>query len=715
MYFNEYRFHGVSMSNSARVSTAVRIISMIAIAAMTLISLTVYHASIPKLLIFAAFAVFYMQLPGLLIMKLLKISSGHISGDLLISFFTGWALVIVQYFLCDLIPGRLILYVLGPVLSILYIYMVYRGRLSLTAIGQLKFSRISAGYLAATAILMAYVFLNTQFEYLSPELCTGVSASIDKVYQMGLSMSLSHDYPLQSPWVSGVIEYYHLYSQILLSVPNSLFGLTPDFLVMSCSPYMTVYTVSLGFYSLFRYFCANSSRAGIYTLSVILSNMFIARTATSSYLFRILFVNDNHGGFAISCLAVCAIMTDICIRKYDEGKIPEIRSVALLTVLVMLLTGIKAPVALVFAGAVIGTFMLGLILRAQDLRKAVPLTITSILGFAATYMFLIGADPTSGATSDSMINFGRMTGICFWKDGLIAALTSIGVPRPARLLCILLVFGAFYFTIYALPFVVGYLRELVLVIGRKKDYDFARITIYATALVGFVLMMFMSYEGHSQIYFGTAASAFAPLIAIWFLEARPEISSGAVKHLHTASCVWFFAVLILTTVTIGLDLRDMVPSAEIHADPASVYSPYTSLSADEYEAVNWIKENTPEDSLFATQMYISVSPEEYDYSIRWNNCHFLYASYSDRHFYLEGSGFSLEDYETPLRLKMIQNTNKLYDPANAERGDLARSLDIDYVMVTKKIYPTTPDLSSDDYESVFSNPDIEIYKVSASD
>ena len=111
-------------------------------------------------------------------------------------------------------------------------------------------------------------------------------------------------------------------------------------------------------------------------------------------------------------------------------------------------------------------------------------------------------------------------------------------------------------------------------------------------------------------------------------------------------------------------------------------------------------------------MYASAPPEDYDYTMRWHNVHFLYAAYSGRNFYLEGSGFALTDEESGLRLKMIKNTDALYDVQNDARGDLARELGVDYVMVTQKLHPTE-DLSSDDYTRVFANQDIEIYKVAA--
>lgn len=702
------------MDRADKASSLIKALSLAAIAALLIISKALYHVHIPELAVFAFFAVCYVQLPGLLIVRLLRIRTRHISEDLLISFFTGWALVVAEYFLCDLIGSKLILFISGPLCTLAYVCLLIRRRFDPAVLGKLSLRRVPAAMFIATAILMTYVFLNSQFLYLSPELCDEVFAGIDKVYQMGLSMSLTHGYPLQSPWVHGVVEYYHLYTQILLAVPAMLFGLTPDFLAMSCSPYMTTYLVGLGFYSLFRHFCSRKERAGLYTLSVILSNMFISKTHTTSYMFTILFGNANHGGFGISALMECAIMLDICIRD-SEDKRSQARNTFLLAILVMTLTGIKAPVGLVFAGGITGTFLLCLVLRSPVIRKAAVPTAAADIGFLATYLFLFSGDPTSGTTNDSLFYFGGMTNITWWKEDLIIALRSIGVPGPVRLICILAVFAIFFFTIYLLAFAVGYIREFILVVTKKHDFDFARITVYAAAIVGFVLMMFLSYDGHSQVYFGTATTAFAPIIAFWFFEDKEEITSKAVRVLFRISVIWFFSLIFITSATLFIDIYGLIPAARYHTHPEAPYNPGTSLTRAEYEAMNWLKENTPRDSLIATQMYLSVGVSDFDYTDRWDCCHFVYAAYSDRMFYLEGSGFTLETYETDLRLRMIETNNKLYDVNNAERGDLARSLGIDYVIVTKKIFPETPDLSSDDYEPVFTNDDIVIYKVSQAD
>jgi hypothetical protein len=199
------------------------------------------------------------------------------------------------------------------------------------------------------------------------------------------------------------------------------------------------------------------------------------------------------------------------------------------------------------------------------LKKAALPTAAADAGFLATYLFLFSGDPTSGTTNDSLFYFGGMTNITWWKEDLIIALRSVGVPGPVRLLCILAVFAIFFFTIYLLPFTIGYIREFILVVTKKHEFDFARITVYAAALVGFVLMMFLSYDGHSQVYFGTATTAFVPLISFWFFEDREEITSGAVKVLFRVCCVWFFDPCrlgcdrgVISNVFVGFDYKHIV-------------------------------------------------------------------------------------------------------------------------------------------------------------
>ncbi|MBR3200912.1 MAG: hypothetical protein IKG17_06215 [Mogibacterium sp.] len=696
------------MKSSKGLSNTVRILSTIAMFAVVLVSLVVYRADILGLLLFFAFIVFYVLLPGLLIVRLCRFSAGHASADLLVSFLAGWSLVVFEYFITQATGPKIMLYALGPVLSALYICLIAGGKRGPLLIRKVSLADIPASFYLFMALLMCYVFMFTQFQYLSPEHTQSIYTSLDKTYQMSLIGSLSHGYPLVDPLVSGRIVHYHIFSQVLLAVPVMLFGMTPDFLVMSCTPYLTTALMGLSMYAMFRYFCKRQDRAGVYSLSFLLANVFIGRSISASYMFRMLLINENYAGFSAACFIAAVIVLSVYFRQTGTGQ--KAASVALLTVLTMLLTGIKAPLGLVLAGGLIGTFLLGIILRRVSFMEALMPTLLPSAGFFFVYQFLLALNGSNGVGGESIFGFGKIVGVCFWKSGVTKILKGMGIPSSLRLVIIMGLFLVVFFTIYALPFAIGYIRELILVVKGDKEYDFAKVTVYASAFVGFVAMMLLRYSGHSQVYFGVATLIFAPLIVFWFFEDKEDITSKAVSALFVLSKVWFFAVLILTTATLAMCYRDTFPTVMKHADPTSKYNKYKSMSAEEYESVKWIRENTPEDTLIATQMYKSMGDKGYSVENRWHHCHFLYAAYSVRNYYLEGSGYTFTDVEAEDRREMIKNTDKLYDPENEARGDDARELGVEYVMVTQKIYPT-PDLSSADYEKVFSNKDVDIYKV----
>lgn len=689
-------------------SNILRVISTIAVFAMLLTAILVYHASAAGLFIFLLFIVFYVQLPGCLIASFFKICLDEASSNWLISLFLGWALVVFEYFVSDIIGTSILLYAIGPAFSICYIINCFRNSkksLSLT----FNPLRVPVGLYIAAVVLLLYILLSTQFIYMNPALSDSIFVSTDKAYQMGLINAIVRGFPLANPWVSGRIVNYHIFTQILYAIPVKLFGLTSDFMIMSCSPFFTAYTLSLSFYSMFRHFCTNKERAGLYTLTIILSNMFIAKTATSSYLFRIAFINDNFGGFGVASSIACILVLDEIMKQRSEGSFNYLQWIPLIA-LIMLTTGIKAPIALVLVGGIIGTWLLAIIMREIDIKSIVPVSII-VVAFLFIYKFLLSGSGSSGSGGGSIFGFAKLNGICYWKSSLIDFLCSHGVPPMMRLAIIMAVYLAFFFSAFLLPFFIGYIRELVLILGKKKPFNFTRVVIYATAFVGLVMSLILRYTGHSQIYFALILIGFAPLIAYWFFEeVATDTSSKWMLFIKKLSLVIFISTLIVSSATLIKDMTSHVSNAKNHSEPTAQFNYYKSINSDEYQAMIWLKENTPSDALVSTHQYSTVSPSSYSYDNRWANCHFMYATYSNRNFFIEGSGFSLGSDEVDIRKKYIESNEKLFDPSNDNRGNDAKELGITYVVVTKSIR-NLPDLDGCGYEKCFSNNSIDIYNV----
>ena len=270
----------------------------------------------------------------------------------------------------------------------------------------------------------------------------------------------------------------------------------------------------------------------------------------------------------------------------------------------------------------------------------------------------------------------------------------------------------FYLTVFFVPFCIGYIRELVLVIAGRKPYDPARVLVYAECAVGFIGMMILNYSGHSQVYFGLVTVFLAPIVAFWFIEDMEERQkeSGAARVTLRATTACMAAVLVLTTISLTVFYGRHIDTAVESANPHNEASKYMSISNDEYKALRWIEDNTEEDALLATDRYYSVDPEKYSYENRWDNRFFLYAVYANRFCYIAGSGYNLPAKAWTVRRDMIETNAELYDPDNENRGDLARELDVDYVVVSRR-FNDAGDLSNKDYKLCYSNDDVYIYEV----
>ena len=746
------------------LQTAVRLLCLAACAAMILIALLVYRANAGGILIAVAFMVIYVQLPGLFLLRMAQFRPGHISTALAVGFFTGWAFITLQYFITELIHTNALLYALGPVCTILWILQLVRERrdareprgteqnLAGSGAGQKLAGpgfgqRLWAGFQSLSPALcifltvgLLYTMLMTQYLYLSPEVDHMITMNPDKGFHLGLINSLSHGWPLECPWFSGLYFNYHIFTELLYSVPIRLFGLTADLMLFSVGPYLTVYAFGVSLYAVFREMCARADRAGLYCLALLLSNIFIARGIDQSIAFLFIFRNENVAGYGVSGALVLIILIKywyaahiggpegaVAARsKKDSAAAQDIspaerrasarrakasaayawRLFLPLLAVLMLLTGIKGPFGVVAVAALWGTWILGLILRQAKLKTILPLLILSV-GFYIVYAVILGSKGQSASAGESLIALANIIDITFFKAPLVALMKSIGLPSVIRYAVLLGIFTVFLLTAFFLPFVIGYIRELILVCAKKKAFDFTRVFVYAATLVGFIAMLLLNYHGHSQIYFGFVTVFFAPLIAFWFFEDM-EGNQGTLMRIIRGI---FLVCLILSAIGLAGFMAGELGEAAKSADPSAPGgNRYKSISHKEYEAMRWIDKNTPKDALLATDRYYTVAPKNFDIADRWDNRYFLYADYANRICYFAGAGYNLPARDWEKRQERIRINDRFFDAADEERGDLARSLGIDYVVVSKR-FTKAGDLTNQDYELCFSNKHVDVYAI----
>ena len=693
------------MTGKRIAGISVKTVSIISMIAAGCIGVIYFGASASSLLIMAAFMLFYVLLPGCFIIKAADLGGDHISTFLARSFFTGFIVNILLYYVTDIIGINVLLYAAGPILSALCITDLIRSRAYRAYDLRKLIKGIPSGLFLFLALVFIYSFLTTQCTYIPPYKSAFESIKLDFGFHAGIINGLANDFPPDNPWVSGMTIHYHYFTEMLYSIPVRLFGIHSDEILLSCTPYIVTPVLGCALYSFFKEFTKASENHGFYCLSLILSNMFILKSYPSSWFLYHLFSNINNSG-----LGAAAMLTAIPVLKaWDPSdRIDSERSkakyVVFLIAIVMLTTGIKGPMVVVLLGGMVGTVLLGLILRKLDWRAAV-VTAVSSAAFLFVYVYVVGSDG-SGLSNDeggALFNPWEVTDIFFLKSEIME-LSSSTMVRHITLLIALLIISL---TAFIVPFVLGYLRELWMVLTGRKEFRFSRVTVYASCMVGYIALLVFNYSGHSQVYFGFASLIFVPVISFWFIE---DISEKKGSFAAVIKAI-FILCLCITTLTMAQDYIRLGSNAVKHYDKRDKdTNSYRDVSTEEYEGLVWLRDNTDEDSLIASDRYFSVSLEKYDYTVRGHNTHFAYAIYSERDQYLEGSGFSISYEQYDLREEMINNLELMQDPDYDGRGDLARSLDVDYVLVSKR-FSDAGDLSNEDYTLVFSNDDMDIYKV----
>ena len=693
------------LTANSRLQTAVKILCIAFTLALCYIGVVSFSARVSTLLLYIAFMIFGVQLPGMAILKNLRIRSEHASTALVLGFFTGFAFNVILYYMSDILGLRYILFGLDLILSALWLIGEARSGFK----GSLKrvpalFKAAPAGAFVFFACVFFYSMLVTQYTYIPPSHTPFAAIKADFSFHAGIINALSQGYPPQNPWVDGRIIEYHYFTEMLLSIITRVLHVPSEELIMSCTPYVIGTVLSLSIYSFFREFTTSRKYLGLYCVAFFLSNMFAVKQPYDSWFQYHIYSNINSAGLGIACMLAVLML----LKSYDgviSGKETDSsgsgRKMLIFAVLIMLMTGIKGPVSIVFVGGMIGTLILSFIMG-KGSRISLSLTLLSGISFVLIYMYILGAQH-SNTTGGRLFNAWEVTDIFYLKK----IIQDSSLPKSAALAVILVLFVAYFLSAFLVPFTIGYIRELFLVLSKRKEFVFSKVTIYACWVVGFVGMMIFNFSGHSQVYFGFAAAVLTPVIAIWLLEDIQD-NKKVWAHLVRAA---FLICLCVTTYTSFMFLytsSDKAMSFRENNDGSN--TKYTNVTTLEYEGLLWLRDNTPEDSLIASDRYYSVPEHLYKVTSRGSNKHFAYAIFSQRRQYLEGSGYSLDTSQVGIREEMLAKNKALYDPGNDARGESARALGVDYVVISKR-FNEVGDISNADYELCFSNDEMDIYKV----
>ena len=107
--------NNINKNANGIISTAVRLVCLAAVVVMLAISVQVYGASLLWLIVLALFILFYVQLPGLMVLRAAGLRPRYLSTTLALGLFSGWAFILLLYFLADWLRADFILYAVQSV------------------------------------------------------------------------------------------------------------------------------------------------------------------------------------------------------------------------------------------------------------------------------------------------------------------------------------------------------------------------------------------------------------------------------------------------------------------------------------------------------------------------------------------------------------------------------------------------------------------------
>lgn len=549
--------------------------------------------------------------------------------------------------------------------------------------GELKIALIFCAFaLAATALCLSGSML-------SPALSGMRSYFHDTLNGAGLTVSAMRGFPMTSIQMSGVPHYYHIfyfaYNAVLcLCTGIPAYDATMFYSLVTISPLIAAAVVLVAK----RILRSNRLTVFAAVLALVIPQGFMA-----FYLYQDTIAFPM--GLALSILAVDAFL---CAR-HAGGKCWNRRHTAALLFLLMA-TGAKGPLGVTVLFGVCFVLLVSLI-RDKKL-SVIPTGLLYAVPFLIEYVLLY-----SKGTANSMS----------WSPFYSAFRTPLYFSLAGRLPDFLAkLLSAVWYTVQAEPLVFASFLLLVIAAARRKKADDSQWFLLGGTLVSWALLNLFKQVGSSEIYF---VLVLAPLCAVSTVQCAADLLRGAKSKLAKTVLAAVCAALLLPCAVSGTVRSahsywgDFNESYDLGLSAAIRYSRFADTSdnpiADrgktitpaEYEAMVWLRDNTPQDAVVADGRYLLFDK------------YFCGSVFSERSFYLEGYGFmTMDDTNdlTPLKIERDSLLRAFFETGDEGFLPLMSRSGIDYLIVSECVN-TGLELSDQYGGEVFRNEHVKIYKL----
>lgn len=639
--------------------------------------------------------IFGVLLPGSALYVLLYPARQNLLGALFLSYAFGYAGNIVSYFL--LVPFGLQAAVpfFVALCALLSLWVLWKKG------GQITMDKLSRIDLIYAALFLLYLCLHaivTAGVATPPSVTGTLSCHQDHIFWIENAAALARQFPPRDSRLAiDAVFYYHYFSSVQLAFSNLATGVDIYTIGGVLFPLTQCLIFFGSFYALFRGALKNQLLP-IFGLIVV---CFCTGLEGISYISYTSHTWTHPFGFDIG-FAFGALFLHCLLLQYGKSRF-EIRTCILTLLIFAVSVGAKAPVAVVVITAA------GIICFAWLLNKQFHLAFSYGLSLIAVFLLIaIGCVGMLNAsvTDPSATRLGNFSATQFVAYSpatqAIQQVFANGLPRWLR--GVILIGTALF---CAHPLAVGlYGMGTLSVLTDRRMRNPICIALVCSGFLGMLLGLFNIQGGMSQMYFLMAA--FIPCLflgLIWLDTAAPnwELSGKRMAAILCSGLLIIQVNFILfrgyTYLGPGL-ISSLRIGSTVLFDREQAQQDFASnaIQAADAEAMTWIRDNTPRDSVLLSDRSVICDISTYMY----------YGAFSERQMYLEGDVYFYSRYaEERTRMRAViqgvfQNSKEALETAIADG--------VDYIVQTVWATPNfSPDLSLT--RLVYSNETIRVYEV----
>ncbi|MEG1984081.1 MAG: hypothetical protein RR009_02265 [Oscillospiraceae bacterium] len=662
-----------------------------AVAAFTVwavMNIVLLEVPILSMLLFFLFNLLFVAMPGIALVKVLRLKLSPLAA-FVTAYGLGLATVVASYFLfapfsaVELMPIGLI-----AVSAV--------SAAGLFALRHIPFSQERDDGEISTAILFCIIGMLITFSAfsaaaLNPAISGTRAYYPDMMYGAGFVESAFRGFPMRILQMSGTEHRYHPFFYCYCAALKATLKISSFEVLTKFALIGPIVFLCSSFVLLAKKLIANK-------LAVVLAGVLFLLFPNGKYAH---YIYQDTLGFSMSvAFAILSVWAYLSAEKHKGGIFNRYHWLSLIFMVMCL--GAKGPlcVALIFG---ICFIMLCEIIKTKKYSLFIRGAIfASVFLGLYSMLYMLASDSIALAPYYHALQHPAFSALSEW------------MWRPAA--CFLASI-AYVFSIE--PVMISLVAfSGLLCLKYRENIDRFAIFCFGGTICGYLLVNLLIHSGSSEVYFLTVMS---PFVYIFGIRSMCSLANKLkMNSFPLAAC----AVLLLSIYSfpqvVSLLRGDAFVEYETGFSSAIEFSKLSqkgntaieqpvdkkhrsiSITPLEYEAMLWIRDNTPRDSVIADGRYLT------------NNKYFYGSVFSERAFYLEGFGYvTMEDTNSNLEEKAERN--KLLRPFFENPNEewlVSKMYDAgcDYLLITQFMNPGVR-LSDKHCFVVFENKDIAVYQI----